>query len=187
MRSTFRTNLDELISIFYAPATADQILGEFTPVRGEDLPQPHRQLLDHHQHMTETQEAFHGCPVDVQVLDVARVNGTYSRRITLSRQSDGAIIQFGIVRLKLDLLDPSVRREIEEGKTPLGSVLIRHDVMRQVERHQLYRVTSGTDLAQLLRVSPGTVLYGRTGVIYCDDQPAVEVLEILGTTSPVPA
>ena len=186
MPNSFRTDLDALIAIFYGdggepdsskPERAE--LGDFEPVSGADLPLQVRGLLDHNHHMTVTQESFHECPVDVQVLQEARTTETYSRRISLSRQRDGAIVQFGIVRIHTELLDPVVRSEIEACQTPLGRVLIAHNVMRQVELHQLYRIKCGSDLAQVFHCPPGTVVYGRTAVIYCDDKPAIELLEIV--------
>ena len=39
---------------------------------------------------------------------------------------------FGVPRLKLSLLREDVRREIEAERTPLGRVLIEHNVLREV-------------------------------------------------------
>ena len=186
MPASFRTNLDDLIAIFYdvdggaestRPPRSD--LGIFHDVNGENLPPSIRRLLDHDHHMTVTQESVHQCPVDVQVVRVSHADGNYSRCSTLTRQSDGKIVQFGIVRLHMDRLEPIVRSEIEAGEIPLGRVLISHDVMRQVELHQLYRITAGPGLAAAMRLPSGTTVYGRTAVIYCDDQPVIELLEIV--------
>src|SRR6476469_953358 len=116
----------ELVGLFYPSPNA---LAEFEQVTPGSLPQPYRKLLAHYEHMTVTVEAFHGCPVDVRVLETRQTGDYYSRKILLSRQSDGRILQFGIVRLNLSYLDEPVRQEIVSQGTPLGRVLIEHNVM----------------------------------------------------------
>jgi chorismate-pyruvate lyase len=143
-------------------------------------------MLHHEHHMTVTLEAQHASPVTVSVLDVRRDQGVYSRRILLCRESDGAVVQFGIVRLNLEVLDPATRREIEGEQTPLGRVLIDHNVLREIELHQLYRVACGHDLADHFGVAPGTPTYGRTALIYCNGEPAVELLEIIAPQATTP-
>ena len=168
--------LAALVDLFYADASA---LGEFEEVASGSLPSPYGELLDHHAHMTVTVERFHGCPVDVHVLDVHTTKTHYSRKITLTRQSDGRIVQFGLVRLCLDFLDPQVRAEIESQTTPLGRVLIKHNVLREVQLISLWKVAAGNDLAKLFGCEAGAASYGRTALIYCNGVPAVELLEIV--------
>jgi chorismate-pyruvate lyase len=175
-----RPELDSLIAIFYAQP---ERLGQFRTVRAEQIPVPYRDLLAHNHHMTVTVEAFHASPVDVEVLSVAREQGKYCRRIVLRRTSDQAVVQFGIVRLTLGLLEQSVREQIEQAQTPLGRVLIENCVMRDVELHGLYQVDCGPDLAQLFDAPERTRTFGRTALIYCNGDPAVELLEIV---APVP-
>ncbi len=129
--------------------------------------------------MTVTVERFHGCPVDVQVLNVHTTKTHYSRKITLTRQSDGRVVQFGLVRLCLDFLETPVRAEIEGQTTPLGRVLIKHNVLREVQLISLWKVAAGEDLAKLFACETGAVCYGRTALIYCNGVPAVELLEIV--------
>jgi chorismate-pyruvate lyase len=173
---TTRPDLDSLIAIFYE--RPDQ-LAQFEAVSSEQMPDPYRDLLAHDHHMTVTVEAFHQTPVDVQVLSVARDREKYCRRILLRRQSDRSVVQFGIVRIDLSPLLPKVRDQIESQRTPLGHVLIQNNVLRDVESHQMYRVNCGEDLETLFGVSAGELTYGRTALIYCDGEPAVELLEIV--------
>jgi hypothetical protein len=58
-------------------------------------------------------------------------------------------------------------------------VLIQHNVFRQVELIALWKVTAGAELARLLEIAPGTTTYGRTARIFCDGEPAIELLEIV--------
>ena len=167
--------LDALVDLFYESMSE---LGDFEEIRGE-APTPYDELLAHHKHMTVTVERFHGSPVDVKVLDVHQSRTHYSRKILLTRQSDGAVVQFGLVRLCLDFLDPEIRQEIESQHTPLGRILIEHNEMRDVQLISLWKVIPGEDLRKLFGLDNSDVTYGRTALIYCNGVPAVELLEIV--------
>lgn len=168
--------LDDLIGLFYDDAAE---LGQFERVSALLVPEPFRQLLAHNAHMTVTVEDFHATSVNVQVLATLKRDDHYSRKILLTRQTDGAVVMFGIPRLRLSLLHDDVRREIELERTPLGRVLIEHNVLREVQLIALWKIDPGPDLCRLLHVDPSTVIYGRTALIYCDGEPAVELLEIV--------
>src|SRR5258706_10843529 len=121
-------NLSELVRLFYE---RPEELCTFESVSSAaDVPQPYRHLLAHDSHMTVTVEEFHHSKVDVRVLATRREGKFYSRKILLTRESDGRVVQFGIPRLNFEYLDEEVRREIESQAKPLGRVLIDHDVMR---------------------------------------------------------
>jgi chorismate-pyruvate lyase len=129
--------------------------------------------------MTVAVERHHACQVDVRVLDKRVTENHYARKIILLRRSDGAVVQFGIMRVGLQYLDDAVRREIESESAPLGRVLIAHRVLRRVELVQLYRVTPGDDLRGTLAMPVVTHTFGRTARIHVAGQPVVELLEIV--------
>lgn len=173
--------LEELIELFY-PDAAD--LGIFEACVAEQCPSIYRQLLAHNAHMTVTVERRHGELVDVEVLHDALTNEHYyQREILLKKRSDRSIVQYGIVRLKLAAIASEVRDDILSKKTPLGRVLMQHNVMRQVQLSALWRVKCGSALARFFGVSIGTVTYGRTAMIFLHDEPAVELLEIVSPES----
>ncbi|HEY2827210.1 MAG TPA: hypothetical protein VGJ04_06380 [Pirellulales bacterium] len=167
--------LSTLVGLFYG-SLAD--LGVFEVANVKVVPEPYRGLLVHNHHMTVTMEEFHRSQVRVQVLEAKRERSYYMRRILLARESDQRVVQFGIVRLDFDLLSPEVREEIESQKMPLGRILIEHNVLREIELVGLWRVTPGVDLCKLFTMTPQQTTYGRTAIIHCDGQPAVELLEI---------
>lgn len=169
-------DLHDLAAIFFADLAE---LGDFTPIIPRQMPQVYRELLAHHSHMTVTVERFHESPVDVRVLDRTSTGRHYSRKILLTRQADNKVVQFGIVRLDFNAVSAAVREEIEREQTPLGRVLIQHGVLREVELKQLYRIACGPELAKHLGLSEGVEVFGRTALIYCDGEPAVELLEIV--------
>lgn len=192
-------DLSSLISEFYASV---ETLGRFEQV--PQVPAPFDQLLDHNHHMTVTVEAYHGDEVDVVVhrsrssldngdsvwqnsphlpegkrLAIAEATVSYSREITLRTHHGGNTVQYGIVRLNPARLQRQVWMEIASGRTPLGRVLIQHNVLRSVELCRLWKVTAGVGLAQSLGGETGQTFYGRTALIRCDNQPAIELLEIV--------
>ena len=149
------------------------------PIPPEDVPQPYHQLLVHTHHMTVTVEAFYQSPVDVKVLACRRNADEYARKILLTTKTDSRVVQFGLVRIDLGVCSDAVREAIVEGKTPLGRVLIEHDMLRRIEPLTFLRVRLSAKMANWFGVPAGSETYGRVGVIYTGEQPAVEVLEIL--------
>ncbi len=174
------SDLYSLVRLFYEQA--DQ-LARFEPVTSAETPAPYRSLLDHGGHMTVTLESHHRCPVDVHALRYRSGADIYARTSLLTRQSDGAVVQFGIIRLHTRYLSAPVRREIEGRQIPLGRVLIQHNVLRKVELEEIWRVTPGLDLARLFGLDEPVVTYGRTAIIHCNGEPAVELLEIVAPDS----
>jgi chorismate-pyruvate lyase len=168
--------LDHLAGLFYSDMAE---LGAFEEVLAEQMPQPYRTLLAHHEHMTVSVERHHGEKVDVEVIAAKRSGDYYARKIVLHLQTSRKTVLFGIPRLNLRLVDDDVRREILSENKPLGRVLIDHNVLREVQLASLYRVTPGPDLCRMLGLAEPQTTYGRTAFIYCDGYPAVELLEIV--------
>ena len=85
-------DLKSLSSLFYDQLSA---LSDFTEIRPEDVPQPYQKLLAHSGHMTDTVEAYHDGPVDVEVLRKHNTPSHYAREILLRRSSDRVVVQYG--------------------------------------------------------------------------------------------
>ena len=166
----------DLVSIYYE---APDILALFEQVDSPRVPEVYRKLLDHTNHMTVTVESFHGDSVDVEVLRSDVVGDHYRREILLKTHRNGQVVQYGIVRLNTKYLAEKPRTEILSQTKPLGRVLIEHNVLREIELFDLLKVTCGPLLAKVFGVDQGTVTYGRTALIYCDNDPAIELLEIV--------
>ena len=178
-KATF-PNLRELVELFYGRVDD---LARFEQVDGCELPPSYDRLLNHNHHMTVTVESYHGCPVDVKVLAYDNRDDTYIREILLTTQRDDQVVMFGIVRLHTRYLSQTVRAEIESRKIPLGRVLIEHNVLRRVELGKLWRVLPGSDLQRHFRLDAPKVTFGRTAIIHCDDEPAIELVEIVAPIS----
>jgi hypothetical protein len=183
--STTSSRLHALVSLFY-----DDVfdLGDFQPVAPSEMPEAYRRLLAHENHMTVTVEEHHGCPVDVVVLE-RRISGThYARKIVLCRQSDHEVVQFGIMRVKLDQLSAATCEAIRREDAPLGRILIEHQVLRSIHLVSLFRVRPAKELRHFFGLEetaspsgggPTNQTYGRSAIILCNEEPAVELLEIV--------
>lgn len=192
-------DIESLIAQFYPEADA---LASFEQVA--TCPPPFDQLLDHNSHMTVTVEAFHHQQVDVVVhrtcnhlsdgrsvwrgdpelqgagrLRIAEQTVAYSREITLVTHNTQKVVQYGLVRLDPSTINRDVWLEIAGEGIPLGRALINHNVLRSVELDRLWKITPGKALAALLETAPDEVVYGRTALIRCNDQPAIELVEIV--------
>ena len=144
--------LETLVGLFYEEPAR---LGRFAEVRAEALPEAPQRLLAHDHHMTVTVESFHDSPVTVEVLDARSTGNSYWRKILLRRADNGQVVQFGIVRLDFQYVSAEVRAEIEQQGTPLGRVLINHNVMRKVELHSLWQIEPGVELRELFSAVSG--------------------------------
>lgn len=150
---------------------------EFVPA--DEVPSPYHDLLVHEHHMTVTVEAHHGDLVNVNVLARTQTGDFYARKILLTLQKTGQVVQFGIVRVNLGHCSELVRREILGEKTPFGRVLIEHNVMRRIEPTAFLRVIPSFTMMQWFGLDRPKPTYGRLAIIHCDEQPAVELLEIV--------
>jgi chorismate-pyruvate lyase len=169
-------SIQEMVSIFYNDSAQ---LGEFQRVNGANVPEVYRSLLNHTNHMTVTVEEHHHDRVAVKVLRSDLVGDHYRREILLHTHKDQKVVQYGIVRLNTKFLSEGPRQEILDQKKPLGRVLIEHDVLREIQLFDLLEVRCGPVLARLFGVPEKTVTYGRTALLHCNNEPAIELLEIV--------
>lgn len=165
-----------LASLFYDDLSE---LGRFEPVSSHGLPDGYRQLLAHNNHMTVTLEDAGGSPLDVRVLAEWRDEASYARNSILTRHTDGALLQFGIMRIWLADLPAGASDEITVERQPLGRVLINHNLLREVELITLWQIVPGPVLVEQLRLPAGQMIYGRSAQILVDERPTVQVLEIV--------
>jgi hypothetical protein len=168
----------ELRALFALFPHADDV-PEYEIVPGAAVPAPYQGLLVHEHHMTVTVESFYKSLVDVRILTCRQSADDYARKILLVLQSDGRVIQFGIMRIILGYCSPAVQAAIVAGKTPLGRILIEHDVLRRIEPTAYLRVMPGRAMMEWFRLSEPLPTYGRLAYIHCNEQPAVELLEIV--------
>ena len=169
--------LHQLVSMFPEPEGQPLYL-KAEHVAKEVTPEPYRQMLVHEHHMTVTMESFHKCAVEVIVIDSRFENELYLRRSLLRKSGTDKMVQLGYVRFNFEYVTKSVKEEILAGITPLGRVLIQHNVLRHVDLGAIIRFTAGPGLVKTLQMSDGQVTYGRMATIFCNGSPAIDLLEI---------
>jgi chorismate-pyruvate lyase len=171
----FTRSASRLATLFYDNLN---VLGHFEPILMDRLPEDYRALLAHHDHMTVAMEAFHNSLVNVRALTEWRDETSYARCSLLSRQTDGAVVQFGIMRIWLADLPAAAQEEISSKRAPLGRVLIRHNVLREVELITLWQIEPAEELRRYLELPDSQPIFGRTAQILVDERPTVQLLEI---------
>ena len=149
-------------------------------VTKDEIPEPFRWLLVHRNHMTKVLEAQYGRAMELDVVEHKLADDFYTRKILLRPAGTGVVVEFGIVRLNLAFVPKAVREEILERKTPLGAILIRHKVLRRVEPKWYLKFPANAPLLTAAgMVGLGHPVYGRIGVIHCENEPAIELLEVV--------
>lgn len=166
--------LGELCEPFVNRADFSPYCVEVQPVR---IPTGERRLLAHREHMTEVLQAYHGKPVEVQVHDYKLDGDHYSRKITLTPGHENKIVECGIVRLNFKYMSTAARDEILARQTPLGAVLIKHNILRWIEPLWFVQLPPGSDVMRLFGMETTRPTWGRLAVIYCNGEPAIELLE----------
>ena len=163
----------------FVPAAMD-----FSPycvaVQPIHIPTAARRCLAHREHMTEVLQNHHGDPMAVQVHEFKHDGNYYSRRITLTPGKENPkVVECGIVRMDFRFMPPEVRDEILARKTPLGAVLIKHNVLRWIEPLWFVQLPPGSDVMKLFGMDTSEPVFGRIAVIYCNGEPAIDLLEIV--------
>src|SRR4029079_13462248 len=117
--------------------------------------------------------------VEIEALDEWQDESSYARASVLRRQTDGQVIQFGVMRIWLGDLPTAAQEEITSKRYPLGRVLIRHNLLREVAVLGLWRIEPGPVLRKHLGLDGKTPIYGRSAQILVEERPTVQVLEIV--------
>jgi hypothetical protein len=158
---------------------------DYAVVPATEVPEPFHHLLVHHRHMTEVLENHYGRAVELTVQWSEASQTFYRRRIVLTAGRDGPVTELGIVRIDLSYLPKTAREEIVAEKTPLGRVLINHKILRRVVPHHYVRFDADCPVIRLYNLPTPQTTYGRLGTIFCNEKPAIELLEIVTGTTPL--
>jgi chorismate-pyruvate lyase len=172
----FTPSAARLATLFFN--SLDEI-GRFEPVSVEQMPPDCRSLLAHPEHMTVALESYHDSLVGVRPLHEWQDDASYARCSLLSRQTDGVVVQFGIMRVWLEDLPETAHEQIIDKRAPLGRVLIEHNLLREVELITLWQIAPGTVLREHLPGVESGSVYGRSAQILVDERPTVQLLEIV--------
>ncbi|HAV62723.1 MAG TPA: hypothetical protein DCY13_10190 [Verrucomicrobiales bacterium] len=163
---------------FYAQAgltlpTIDQI-------RGDEMSEPYRSLLVHQKDMTPTLEAFHQDKIHIRALSRNQRNGFYFREVVLELDRDETPVEFGAIKIMLDLLPPGARQLILAEREPLGHILADCGVLHSSRPKAYLRIQSDDFINQALKLEGTHTLYGRRNTLFDpENRPLAEIVEIL--------
>ena len=168
-------SIEDLYGIFGERAPASR------PVAPERVPQPYRRLLAHQNHMTVTLESHHDTLVKLTVLASAHLDHLYARKILLHHGETMSVVQFGIMQFNFAYCSAEVRDLILAQKIPLGRILASSGALRRISTHGLLAVTPDAEIRTHFGLSTSDIgpVYGRLATIFCDGEPAVDLLEIV--------
>lgn len=168
------------------PFVPGNFIAECDAVVPNSVPEPAHSLLVHKNHMTVELERHYGKPVEVGVQDEQLDGDSYTRKIELTLRGTSHVVERGIARLNLRHLSQPVREEILAKQSPLGAILIKHQVYRRIEPRYFIRLPALSPVIEIFGAgyNPAPV-YGRLGIIHCNEEPAIEVLEIVVNTEGV--
>ncbi len=168
------------LAVLLRPFSPIAFVPDCEVVHPDEIASPSDTLLVHHSHMTiELQRHYHK-RLEVVVREEHFDGDIYTRKIQLKLAGTDHIVECGIARLNFRFLTPEVRAEILAKEKPLGAILIYHRVHRRVKPRYFVRFPAGSRVMRLLSDEPTSEpVFGRLGTIYCDNEPAIELLEIV--------
>lgn len=146
------------------------------------MPERFQELLVHQDHMTVRLEEHYGRKVALRVLEEHAMGDIYRRRIALLIDGTEDVVEFGVVRIDLQHLPDEARAEVLQRSRPLGDILIRHNLLRRIEPRWYLRIPLTCPQLTCFGANVSGDAYGRVGTIYCNGEPAIELLEVVADT-----
>ncbi len=153
-------------------------------IDGEAMPEPYKSLLVHQHDMTPTLESFHRQSIHLQVLGRRKKADAYFREVVLRLDETDQPVEFGAIKINLDLFPEPARNEILHERLPLGHVLESYKIPHTSRPRAYLRLASDKFINDVLGMSGAHVLYGRRNTLFNPhDRPLAEIVEILPLTA----
>jgi hypothetical protein len=150
------------------------------PLKGEDMPEPYRQLLVHSKDMTPTLEAFYGQPMRLTVLSRHRENEAYLREVLLRPAAASQPVEYGVIRICLDRFPLPARQAVLAESRPLGNILQAEAIPHLSWPQGFFRIEADYHIGGALGVRPPAILHGRRNVLVDGSRRLLaEVIEVL--------
>lgn len=152
----------------------------WTPIDGTEMPEPYRSLLVHTSDMTSTLENFHKDKLHVELLGCHSRGQEYYREVVLRLDQSNRRVEFGAIKIMLDLFPADARQEILRERQPLGRILTESGVEFSSQPRGYLRVAPDDFISRALNLDGAPCLYGRRNTLVDSwEQPLAEILEIL--------
>jgi len=154
-------------------------LPPFESIAPEAMPQPYRDLLVHQSDMTGKLEGAYRQTIRLQPLRVDR-GERHLRRHVLLKTEDGRTVEFGAIRIHLNVFEDEARERVLGCRQPLGGILNQFGVPYRCRLAGFFRLPVDDRVCRLLGECEGPWLYGRQNrLVHKDGRPIAEVVEIL--------
>lgn len=144
------------------------------------VPEPYQQLLVHDGDMTPTLERFHGAEIHLEVLRREKRNNFYFREVVLLTDDHDKRVEFGAIKIFLDLFPLAARNDILAERLPLGSILGKYKIAHTSRPKGFLRIESDDFINRALGLTGKHILYGRRNTLSNPEgHPLAEIVEIL--------
>jgi chorismate-pyruvate lyase len=149
-------------------------------LKGDEVPQPYKQLLVHSADMTPTLEAFYRQSMRLILLSREHEPGAYLREVVLSSSDDLRPVEYGVIRIMLDRLPASARARVLEEERPLGNILQTEAIAHLSWPQAFFSLPSDSHTRLVLGLNKPATLFGRRNVLLDASRHLLaEVIEIL--------
>ncbi len=163
---------------FYAQAGLT--LPPLQQIDGEAVPEPFKHLLVHLDDMTPTLEKFHKGTIHIQVLSSRRTQNAYFREVVLLLDGSNKPVEFGAIKINLELFPEKARQLILEEHLPLGHILGEHTIKHSSQPKAYFRVASDKRINAAFKLAGAHILFGRRNTHFNPQGlPMAEIVEIL--------
>jgi len=166
------------LAAFYARAKVK--LPSIEVIAGDEVPTPYHDLLVHNGDMTPTLEKHYQDGIHLRLLNTEHDETLYSRNVVLLTDRDNKPVEFGAIRIHLDLFPARGRDAILEGHKPLGGILRELKLPHRSSPKAYFRLSADAAIRTAFGIRGRHVLYGRCNTLWnARDQALAEIVEIL--------
>jgi chorismate-pyruvate lyase len=149
-------------------------------VEPEEMPQPYRSLLVHNKDMTPTLRDFYDDTIHIRILQRHVFENEYFREVVLTLNGTNKPIEFGAIKIVLDLFPDAAQKEILDEKRPLGHILQEHNIPHSSRPRSFLTISSDQFINRAFNLNGTHALYGRRNTLVDPwDRPLAEIVEIL--------
>ncbi|MEO5802595.1 MAG: hypothetical protein ABIR24_03630 [Verrucomicrobiota bacterium] len=166
-------------------------LDEFYRQRGEafptvggvepsEMPEPYKSLLVHDGDMTSRLESFHCDTIHIELLARHVHENEYFREVILKLNGSQKPVEFGAIKINLDLFPDDARKEILKEHRPLGHILKKFNIAHSSRPKSFLTLSADNFINRALKLTVAHSLYGRRNTLVDPwDRPLAEIVEIL--------
>ncbi len=147
----------------------------------EAMPRPYRDLLVHRSDMTGKLESYYGQKIHLETLYARHGDDCLIRQVLLKIE-DGRTVEFGAIRIHLDVFAGEARERVLGCRQPLGGILNEFAIPYRSRLSGFFQLKADDKVRRILDTNCAATLYGRQNrLTRDDDKPIAEVVEILPT------